>query len=75
MRWGLARRRWPPIRLLRALGLGGKSSGSGSPTERARVNVQRRIKDAIARIAESEPACGQFLERYVRTGNYCAYLG
>lgn len=61
--------------LARALGLGGKARGSGSPSERARVNVQRRLKDAIARVAEADAECGQFLERYVRTGNYCVFLG
>ncbi|HEX2730956.1 MAG TPA: AAA family ATPase [Polyangiaceae bacterium] len=61
--------------LARGLGLGGKSRAAASPSERARVNVQRRLKDAIARLAELDADCGEFLERYVRTGNYCVFLG
>lgn len=61
--------------LSKALGLGGKARGGGSPSERARVNVQRRLKDAIARISELDRECGQYLERSVRTGNYCVFLG
>jgi tetratricopeptide (TPR) repeat protein len=56
------------------VGLSGKSR-AGGPSERARVNVQRRLKDAIARIAEVDAECGAYLERYVRTGNYCIFLG
>lgn len=59
--------------LERAFGLGGKARRSGSPSERARVNVQRRLKDTIARIAELDAECGQFLTRAVRTGNYCIF--
>jgi len=39
--------------LARAVGLGGRTRSAGSATERARVNVQRRIKDAVARISAS----------------------
>ena len=60
--------------LERAFGLGGRSRRSGSASERARVNVQRRLKDALGRIAELDAACGQFLARVVRTGNYCIFL-
>jgi tetratricopeptide (TPR) repeat protein len=59
--------------LLAALGTGGRSRGGGSASERARVNVQRRLKDAIARIADIDPATGAYLERAVRTGTYCRY--
>ena len=40
---------------------------------RARVNVQRRLKDAIRRIAEHEAALGRYLDATVRTGTYCVY--
>ena len=43
------------------------------PTERARVNVQRRIKDAIGRIGQSLPEVGRHLEATVRTGTFCVY--
>jgi hypothetical protein len=39
----------------------------------SRVNVQRRIRDAIRRIESHHPELGKHLERSVRTGTYCAY--
>ncbi|HEY0993651.1 MAG TPA: hypothetical protein VGD80_41640, partial [Kofleriaceae bacterium] len=57
----------------RAVGLGGQTRRAGSISERARINVQRRIKSAIARIAEADPALGKYLERAVRTGTYCSF--
>jgi AAA ATPase domain len=59
--------------LARALGLGGRTRRSGAAAERARVNVQRRLRDAIARIAEQDAALGRHLEWAVRTGLYCSY--
>jgi hypothetical protein len=59
--------------LSRATGLGGRSRPSGSLAERARVNVQRRVKEAILRIAEADPEVGLHLRRAVRTGTYCTY--
>jgi hypothetical protein len=55
------------------LGLSGKARKAGSVTERARINVQKRLKDAIARIHEADPALGTELETAVRTGTYCSY--
>jgi hypothetical protein len=57
----------------RAVGLGGRPRASKSAVERSRVNVQRRIKDAIVRIRGRDEAIGRHLERSVRTGTYCAY--
>ncbi len=57
--------------LARGVGLGGRTRRAGSRVERSRVNVQRRLKDAIARIAEHDPALGRHLERAVRTGTVC----
>ena len=59
--------------LARAVGLGGRARHAGSATERARVNVQRRVKDAIARIAEVDEDLGRFFERAVRTGTFCCF--
>jgi tetratricopeptide (TPR) repeat protein len=59
--------------LSRALGLGGARRRAGSVTERARVNVQRRLKDAIGRIAEADPEIGVYLKSAVRTGTYCSF--
>ena len=59
--------------LSQALGLGGRERKVGSAAERARVNVQRRIRDAIRRIESHHPGLGKHLDRSVRTGTYCAY--
>jgi tetratricopeptide (TPR) repeat protein len=59
--------------IARAVGLGGRARKDGSATERARVNVQRRLKDAIGRIAEGDADVGRFLEKAVRTGTFCCY--
>jgi tetratricopeptide (TPR) repeat protein len=56
-----------------ALGIGGRERRVGSATERARVNVQRRIRDAIRRIENHHPGLAKHLDRSVRTGTYCAY--
>jgi hypothetical protein len=61
--------------LARAFGLGARARRSGSSSERARVNVQRRLKDAIGRISDVDPECGRFLSKTIRTGNYCVFLG
>jgi hypothetical protein len=59
--------------LTRALGLGGRTRQAGSATERARVNVQRRLRDAIAKIAEADADLGRFFERSLRTGTFCCF--
>ncbi len=59
--------------LSRALGLGGRERRSGSATERARVNVRRRLALALRRIEEVNAALGAHLTASVRTGIYCAY--
>jgi hypothetical protein len=55
------------------LGLGGKVRKAGSVTERARINVQKRLKDALLRISEADAALGAQLHRAVRTGTYCSF--
>lgn len=57
----------------RAVGLGGRTRKAASATERARVNVQKRLKDAIGRVAEADAALGRLLERAIRTGTFCCY--
>jgi hypothetical protein len=49
------------------------AADSGPATERARVNVTRAIRSAIARIAGQEPELGQLLQKAVRTGATCSY--
>jgi hypothetical protein len=57
----------------RAVGLGGRARRAGSPAERARIAVQRRIKNALGRIAEASPALAESLSRSVKTGNFCVF--
>lgn len=59
--------------LRRAFGLGGRSRRAGSRAERARVNVTKAIRAAIARIRAVHPKLGDHLTRTVRTGMACAY--
>jgi hypothetical protein len=56
-----------------AVGLGGRDRRAASDVERARVNVQRRLKDAIDRIAAADPALGRYLTAGLKTGTYCSY--
>jgi hypothetical protein len=60
--------------LASAVGLGGRDRKAASNVERARVNVQRRLKDALRRIGEHDPALGRYLDATVRTGTYCVYM-
>ncbi|HTQ02567.1 MAG TPA: AAA family ATPase [Polyangiaceae bacterium] len=59
--------------LAAAVGLGGRDRKAASNVDRARVNVQRRLKDAVRRISEHDAALGGYLEATVRTGTYCVY--
>jgi tetratricopeptide (TPR) repeat protein len=59
--------------LARGVGLGGRLRRTGSRAERSRVNVQRRLRDAVRRISEQDPELGRHLERSVRTGTFCRY--
>jgi tetratricopeptide (TPR) repeat protein len=59
--------------LARAVGLGGRDRKAGSVVERMRVNVQRRLRDAIDRVAAQSPALGRYLDASVRTGAFCSY--
>ena len=59
--------------LSRAFGLGGRSRKSSDAAERARVNVRRRLKDAIRRISEQHTDAGRYLENTIKTGTYCRY--
>jgi len=56
-----------------AVGLGGRDRRAASDAERARINVQRRLKDAIASITECDLELGRYLAATVKTGTYCCY--
>jgi tetratricopeptide (TPR) repeat protein len=55
------------------LGLHGRRRRLASHTERARVNVTRRIKGAIQKVWENDPLLGSYLTASVRTGTFCSY--
>jgi hypothetical protein len=56
-----------------AVGLGGRARRVGSAAERARILVQRRVREAIKKVAEHEPELGRHLDWAIRTGTFCAY--
>jgi hypothetical protein len=56
-----------------AVGFGGRARRVGSAAERARIMVQRRVREAIKKIAEHEPELGRHLDWAIRTGIFCAY--
>jgi hypothetical protein len=58
--------------LARAFGLGGRDRRAASAAERARLNVTRSLRAAIARLTEALPAAS-VLDQRVRTGIYCCY--
>ena len=59
--------------LARAVGLGGRERRAGSAAERARINVQRRIRDVMNKIADVDPALSRYLELHVKTGIFCSF--
>lgn len=59
--------------LSRAFGLGGRARPTGAAAERARVNIQRRLRDTVKRIGAHLPDAGRFLENALKTGTYCSY--
>jgi predicted ATPase len=59
--------------LKRAIGLGGRPRRSGSPAEKARVNVTRTIRHAIGELASSAPDVAAHLEESIVTGVACCY--
>jgi hypothetical protein len=59
--------------LAQAFGLGSQSRRAASVAERARLNVTRALRAAIAKLVDALPDAGAVLDRRVRTGLYCAY--
>jgi hypothetical protein len=59
--------------LRRATGLGGRDRPQGSDAERARINVTRNIRRAIAAIDKVAPQLAAHLTISIRTGHYCSY--
>jgi hypothetical protein len=59
--------------LASAFGLSGRSRTAASAAERARLNVTRSLRTAVARIRADLPEAGEVLNRRLRTGLYCAF--
>lgn len=59
--------------LARGLGLGGRARSASSPAERARVNVVKGIKAALAKIAAHSPLLEHYLATTITTGVFCSY--
>ncbi len=59
--------------LARAVGLGGRGRRAASHAERARLNVTRAVRAAMANLARANPSLGQHLSATIRTGGYCSY--
>jgi hypothetical protein len=59
--------------LKRATGLGGRLRRSGSPAEKARVNVTRTIRHAIGELASRAPDLATHLDESIVTGVSCCY--
>jgi hypothetical protein len=56
-----------------AMGLGGRDRKPGSAAERARVNITRAIRAALARIRAHSPALADHLDATIHTGTFCSY--
>jgi len=59
--------------LAAAFGIGGRARRTGDDAERARVNVRRRLADAMGRIGKALPEAGRYLKNTIKTGSYCRY--
>lgn len=60
--------------LAAAVGLGGRDRKVGSHAERARINIQRRLRDVIDRIGEHDPTLGRYLAATIKTGMFCTFM-
>jgi tetratricopeptide (TPR) repeat protein len=59
--------------LARATGLGGKARRTGSPAEKARLNVTRTIRHAVKYLETTFPELAAHLDESVVTGVSCSY--
>ncbi|MBM4255312.1 MAG: hypothetical protein FJ147_05380 [Deltaproteobacteria bacterium] len=59
--------------LARALGLRGRPRTTSTAAERARVNVNKGIRIALAKIAEHCPPLEHHLNTCIKTGLFCSY--
>jgi predicted ATPase len=59
--------------LARGVGLGGRDRRAASHAERARLNVTRAIRAAMANLGRDNPSLERHLAATIRTGRYCSY--
>jgi hypothetical protein len=59
--------------LAQGVGLGGRGRKASSTAERARVNVRKRLLDAMTRIGEHSPSLAKHLRQSISTGIFCSY--
>jgi predicted ATPase len=59
--------------LAAATGLGGRPRRLGAESERARLNITRAIRSAIAKIRDRAPDAAAHLDRSIQTGTRCSY--
>ena len=59
--------------LKRATGLGGRPRRTGSPAEKARLNVTRTIRHAITDLSTRVPELAEHLDESIVTGVSCCY--
>ncbi len=59
--------------LAAAVGLGGRDRRAASGSERARITVTKRIRDALANVQARHPALGRHLTAAIKTGHFCVY--
>jgi hypothetical protein len=59
--------------LARGVGLAGRPRRAGAALERARSNVQKRLRGLIRKLGAALPALGQHLDREIRTGIHVSY--
>lgn len=59
--------------LLAGTAVGGRLRQTSNAAERARVNVRKRLTDAINRLSEAHPQLGKHLRGTIRTGMLCRY--
>ncbi len=59
--------------LARAVGQGGRARRAGAAVERARSNVQKRLRAVIRKLAETAPALAHHLDTEIKTGIHVTY--
>ncbi len=68
-----AEREFLAEQLAGAVGLGGRDRRSALAVERARVNVQKRLRGVVKKIGETLPDLAHQLENDLKTGTYVSY--